>query len=232
LILVGDGSIPVPALEDAVRFYAAPVRVIDYAELRRQAEAEGFSELVEYGERHVLGRKLLAILSLAAAQPVLWCDSDVLWFRTLSVESIAQLRRRSVTLTEDCACAYDPNVAALAPGLRREPPYFNSGLVLVSEDVRANPLVRAMAAAAAKQPAWHSEQTVLAALAASQGPPGWGQNEVYITIPQFHQRRLLPGSPSYQGQAWLARHYVMAREQFWRDAAALCRRYARTEAAP
>lgn len=226
LILVGDGSVSVRMLEDAVRFYGAPVRAIDYAELRRRAQAEGHVELVEYGDQHVLGRKLLAILSLASSdQPVLWCDSDFLWFRPLSEESIAALRNVPIAMTEDCCCAYDRNIVQLATSLSAEPPFFNSGLVLVSRDLRHDPLVRDLASAAAQSAAWHTEQTVLGALAARYGAPAWRKHEVYITLPDHRPLRL---SPSYRGQAWLGRHYVMAREQFWRDAAGLCRQYAKS----
>lgn len=227
LTVVGDGTISVKRLEETVSFYGGLVRVIDFSEVRGRAEAEGFSRLVEFGDKHIMGKKLLVILSFGTFDhPALWCDSDFLWFRPPSEELIRELRKRPIAMAEDFCCSYDRNVLSLAD--RPDPhqgPFFNAGLVLVSQDLRRDEFLDKLISVAVKEPGWHTEQTVLSVLAAKYGGPALTRNEIYMTASDYGHMRFCPPWPSYAGKPWLARHYAMALWQFWRDAAALCWRY-------
>lgn len=214
--IVTDGSVTPETVAGALIFYPVPVIVENYESVvARFNEASG-AKVLQFANRHVLGRKLLVILAHSSdAKPHLWTDADILWFRDLPAESLQAAIGAGLALASDVFPSYDTRLQILRP-LLKIPPYYNSGLVMVAH---LSPLpideIQDMLNLAIDQPSHFSEQTILAALAIKRGGPAWPLDEVFISNEDEHR---IPLHPTFAKRPWTARHYATAMKQFWRDA--------------
>lgn len=219
LRVVSDGTLTPEELRHALQFYPGPMETIGWLQILEQLKSRHYASLVEYAERHSLGKKLLIILhSAASGTPTLWCDADFLWFRPLPERWMPAIPTPGVAMTEDCCCCYDSQLLGIEPRLQPEAPFYNSGLLLAQGNLIDDPVVHRMAKIASANPHWFSEQTIFSTLAARHGKPTWSKEQVFISV---QYKNSLSLTPSYRYQSWLAHHYAAARPQFWRDAVSL-----------
>lgn len=174
-------------------------------------------DLVSFAKMNPMGLKLAAILQTAAqGKPVLYCDTDVLWFgdpKHLINEMLAN-DQISLSLSYDFQPAYDQALVERGNlSILNSPPYFCAGILLyklttktIEENLaRILPLV-------AKESNHFSEQTIFSYLNKICG--GFGMDEQEFQISLKDQYHFFPNKNNP-----IARHYIgPVRHLFWRDA--------------
>jgi hypothetical protein len=188
---------------------------------------QGRDLLVCFAEKNPMGLKLAAVLqAIEMGSPVLYCDTDVMWFGD-PYETIQQHLCHagfSLAMSEDFQPAYDKNLIDKA-GLNMllTPPYFCAGIMLIKNlEDRHYATLNSLLEIVSEKSNHFSEQTIFAFLNRQTDNIAFDNNLFMIkTDDQFGLLpRTLPGV--------IARHYIgPVRHLFWRDAFWMGRKTAR-----
>jgi lipopolysaccharide biosynthesis glycosyltransferase len=174
-------------------------------------------DLVSFAKKNPMGLKLAAILQIAAqGKPVLYCDTDVLWFGDpqLIIKQMLANDQLLLSLSYDFQPAYDQSLVEKGNlSILNNPPYFCAGILLyklTSKTIEEN-LARILPLAE-KESNHFTEQTIFAYLNKICG--GFGLDEQEFQISLKDQYHFLPNKNNP-----IARHYIgPVRHLFWRDA--------------
>lgn len=172
-----------------------------------------------FAEQNPMGLKLAAILQIADLNhPVLYSDTDVLWFKdpskTLAVlESDKQV---SFALSEDFQPAYDQKLIEKANlSILMTAPFYCAGILFVKEALsfESKRILGELLQIAILQSNHFTEQTIFAYLNKVSNNGGFDKHEFSIILDD--QFKLMPT----KREKLVARHYIgPVRHQFWRDA--------------
>jgi hypothetical protein len=174
--------------------------------------------LLTFAGANPMGLKLAAILQvLDAGKPVLYCDTDVLWYGD-PFKTIAPLLAKpdfELALSEDFQPAYDFNLVNKGDlQALKNSPHFCAGILLIKKlSPESLQRMNKLVAIAAKESDHFSEQTIFAWLnKKSSDQPLDSEAFTIKTSDQFEIRaQPMPGV--------IARHYIgSVRHLFWRDA--------------
>ncbi|GAB4233158.1 MAG: hypothetical protein Kow0049_16430 [Stanieria sp.] len=152
------------------------------------------------------------------SEPILWCDSDILWFKELSSLPTG-LKKSSVILktTEDFQQSYDPNLLEQKLKHLHEFHFVNTGLVFLKGNLLEACKLKNLINCASKNPHHFSEQTILAEAAYQLRQNYWTLEEINCSYDSYSL--ILP---TFFRKKWVAKHYVSGiRHQLWQDAFAL-----------
>jgi len=217
VIIASDGTWEPDELTEYIQFWPGELSVIHWKEVLPYHLEHQRTELIEYAEKIIWGRKLALMLKYAELGPTLFADTDVLWFKDISSEFDSSAE---VQLKISLDNSYNYNMKLLQDlgrmDLLKKPP-VNCGVVLLKGDLlAASPLMQSAVAHEAEEPGRFSEQTVLA-LASYEMGSFWGQDEVRNDLSDM----FWPILSSYSNGAYqncFAKHYVWTLKwQFWRD---------------
>ncbi len=217
LIVGCDDSLTV---ECALNFYHSwpggveAYSISDVAQWHRQ---KGDEIMARFCEAHVFGFKhCLCLMALEInRQPVLYSDSDVLWFRD-PAQLVAKYSYQSVFGSIDCGLSYNHFLLANFPeykALLADGCGINAGFAIFNDCPNYGPQEVSFIQRVLEQKPAHffSEQTLLAILTKKQGGV-IAEDDVVIS----ESRSFFP---SWISKKWYARHYVSSvREQIWSDA--------------
>lgn len=216
--VVSDGSLELAAVTRDLGGWKGPLEILSWQDITARLAGPRFAALVRFAERDAMGKKMAAIVASALEAPTLYCDVDVLWFRSpATLDALLSSPGTKLAMSPDRRPTYDPDlVPRLLPELAR-PPYFCAGLLYAEGDFLAACEVSDLLDHAARQGIGVTEQTILAEADRQLGGRSWPEDEIAL----WEEDRTSLG-PSYRGRPWAARHYVGAvRHLFWRDALAL-----------
>lgn len=174
-------------------------------------------DLVLFAKKNPMGLKLAAILQIAAlGKPLLYCDTDVLWFGDPQniIKEMLVNDQISLSLSYDFQPAYDNSLIERGNlSILTKPPYFCAGILLyklTTKTMEENlakilPLVT-------KESNHFTEQTIFSYLNKICG--GFGMDAHKFQINLKDQYHFLPNKNNP-----IARHYIgPVRHLFWRDA--------------
>lgn len=211
LIIYSDGSVTIQALQKKLGWWKGNIKYGTQEDILAWTQQCGSSALHSFAEKEAVGRKLSCILLESEAAPVLWCDTDILWYKELSLSSPGA--GLHIQVSEDYQSAYDGFISQKAAGILTAPPYINTGLVYLSGTLVSNPQLSMWLDLVGQQPNHFTEQTFLALAVKLLQGNRWTLNEIACL-----QSDRFDLSPSYTGKPWYARHYVgPVRHLFWRD---------------
>jgi hypothetical protein len=222
LKVISDGTITTGTIARRLRWWSQEVEVLDWREYLTSRVLNERPELVAFCQRHVLGKKLLALVEEAEQQPIFWCDSDMLFYGDLHAFLPTDLPSGPFVFSaEDVAIgAYDP--ALLNNGLEylADRPFVNTGLVLCGGTFYDACALSALVRKGLDKCYGVTEQTILAHAVHQTGKVYWRTDIVEIN--GSDQYYLTPVGITQGG---VARHYVSGYSQhmFWRDALAMRR---------
>ncbi|HXB94100.1 MAG TPA: lipopolysaccharide biosynthesis protein [Puia sp.] len=221
VIVISDGT----PLHDIVR-WPRKLEVISWQEAYEYFGDNGNPDLCRYADRLVYGKKFGSLVYLAQKTPLLYSDTDVLWYSTPDLTDIPQ-GSPYVKMGSDVSSGYYSGSLLECLGEHRcqENIPFNSGLMYISGDLSSYPkwpeLCRRLAD---DHPPMglldFSEQTAFAILANHFNAASYfTQQEILIrTDDTYDLEYTLKHSPGI-----VARHYVNTRRvAFWRDFAYIC----------
>ncbi len=219
LLIISDGSISPEELESQVTWWPMPVRAESWEAAASRMVEMGRPELKKIAEKHPLGKKLCAILDHAIVEPLLFCDSDILWFKGPPSFPDHARGGAAIRLTSDMRRSYDENlISAMKIEELNQLPNLNSGVVYAAGDLYESLKLRPITEYAAEHTEYFSEQTILSTAARRYGFAPWTLDEVMLKVDDVVRF----ARPSYARQQWLARHYVgTVRHWFWYDAIAM-----------
>jgi hypothetical protein len=217
LKVVSDGTMPKEKIAKKLSWWPQPVEVVDWGDYLTGRAAETRPELAAFAKKHVLGRKLLVLVEEAEKGPVLWCDSDILFYGDFTCHLPHELPSRTfVFSTEEIgAGGYDPALLQEGLGYLTEKPRVNTGILLCAgnfyDECGLAPFVQKGLAACYGV----TEQTIMAHAVHQTGEVRWGTNVVEIV--GTDQLYLSPVGVIHGGAA---RHYYsgFSQHMFWRDA--------------
>lgn len=219
LAVVSDGTLERADVEAFLPWWPGSLTAYDWRELLPN-RPEGPDELLaRFAGREVMGRKLSAIVALARRGPVLYSDTDVLWFRYPRwLEPLLESEDRpTLVVSRDTVRSYDDRLVPDRLPRLAEPPYLCAGLLFARGDVLRDSELEPILAFAAEGGVARTEQTLIAAAARRLGRESLPEDEVTA---QIHDRFSL--RPTFRHRPWAARHYVITvRHLFWLDALAL-----------
>lgn len=211
LIIYSDGSLSIPDLKKKFNWWKGKIKYGSQEDILRWTEKSGFVSLHNFAIREAVGRKLSCLLLEAEASPVLWCDTDILWYKQL--ENPDTKSNLQIQVSEDYQSAYDGSISEKCPELLQNPPFVNTGLVYLNTQLLSENQLGKWIELLGEKPNHFTEQTFLAIAVKLLESKMWGLSE--IACLQSDRFEL---SPSYIGKTWYARHYVgPVRHLFWRD---------------
>jgi len=214
LTIYSDGSMGFAEIKKALNFWPGELDVLAWkdtvayhSELKRYA-------LITYGEAHPFGKKLAIILHQAETQPLLWIDSDVLFFKDFMPYVPQNINGFAFGGSQDYVTAYH-NTVLKKINLKFDQTYsFNAGILYASgkgvyEDFDLESLLRNI------HPDYDflTEQTIFACIASKSLGILWPLNVIRSFNSDNQQIKAMPV------QNVIARHYTSnVRHLFWRDA--------------
>lgn len=219
IFLFADLDLNVELLKKKVEWLpAGSISIIGGADCINYHQQNQRETLATFAKKNVMGLKLAAILQiLDIGKPVLYCDTDVLWFDD-PYQIISQYLMQEefeMVMSEDYQPAYDKNlIKKAALQSLQKPPYFCAGMMLVKNfsPYRINSL-ESLLNEAIQRSDHFTEQTIFAQLNRQSENLAFDKNKFLIkTDDQFEIK-----SKPLNGV--IARHYIgPVRHLFWRDA--------------
>lgn len=215
--VVSDGTITPLKMEKALQWWPGAKSFSSWDESILYHQQRERYALIEFASSNVMGKKLAIILQFGEQGPTLWCDSDILWFKELSILPLLEksgLLLPVLKIAEDYQPSYDKNL--IKNGLEHlyKPPYRNAGLIYLHGDLINSCNLQPLLELAAQKPCDSAEQTIFAEAAYRLGSDIWSRSEIACFADDTSS-----AIPNYSGKKWTARHYVgPVRHLFWRDA--------------
>ena len=200
------------------RFPEGYIKIISGPDCLSHHKTQGRNLLVSFAEKNPMGLKLAAVLqAVEMGEPVLYCDTDVIWFGD-PFEVIQQyLLQRDfyLAMSEDFQPAYDKNLIDKG-GLDKlsGQPYFCAGIMLIKELAeRHYVMLNSLLKIASEESNHFSEQTIFAFL--NRETQNIAFDKTLFIIKTDDQFGPLP----HPFPGVIARHYIgPVRHLFWRDA--------------
>jgi hypothetical protein len=214
LIINTDGTMAAADILKQLDFWPAEIAVKDWQSTAKYHSEKGRNALVEYGNSHPFGKKLALILHYAENGPVVWIDSDILFFDDF-VPFIPQQPSGFVCGgTEDFTAAYHDAVIKGMGNNLYDLYKFNAGILFVQgqniyEDFALETLLKSI------HPHYDfcTEQTIFAHIASKSMGIIWSKEVVKSFNHDLQQIAAMPIKNV------MARHYTSnVRHLFWRDA--------------
>ncbi len=215
LTLVSDGT-PREVLQAALHFWPYPYEIKSWEDCAAWHRGKDRQALIDFAEVNPYARKLLSVLAEAEQRPVLYCDTDVLWFAEPRLPSPAADRCIMRISRDNTHCYHPPAIRHLHRQDLLEKRAINCGVVYLSGSVYDHyPNFEALMQFMRIFSEPFSEQTTFALLADQLGDT-WTLDEIILTTKDIHW----PLIPRYLfSGTQLARHHVATKHSwFWRDA--------------
>jgi hypothetical protein len=215
LTLVSDGT-PKEVLQAALHFWPYPYEIKSWEDCAAWHRGKDRQAIIDFAEVNPYARKLLSVLAEAEQRPVLYCDTDVLWFAEPRLPAPAAGRCIMRISRDNTHCYHLPAIRHLHRQDLLEKPAINCGVVYLSGSVYDHyPNFEALMQFMRIFSEPFSEQTTFALLADQLGDT-WTLDEIILTTKDIHW----PLIPRYLfSGTQLARHHVATKHSwFWRDA--------------
>lgn len=218
--VVSDGSWNRAEFAEAFDFWPGNLQVLLPEEILQPLANDGKKDLVALARQHPLGLKLAAVVFAAKDEPVLFSDSDILWFSDPQKILAQRNGRPGPAATVESARSYNEELVRVhAPELLAAPG-INTGCIYLHGELCPPDFLQALLTTALENPRHNfNEQSIIAAAVQRHGERLPAQFCMVDFADANSWRRRLPWREGFH-----ARHYVnWMRHQFYRDAWALRR---------
>lgn len=215
LVITSDGTISTEEIKKKLAFWPGQLKVESWEETAIYHLGKNRKALLKYGDAHPFGKKLAIILRHAETGPVIWIDSDILFFNDFSPFIPQTVAGFACGGSEDFMAAYDDAVIKKLNCNLYHLYQFNAGLLYVSgkniyEDFKLEDVLESI------HPEYDfcTEQSIFAYIASRSMGIIWPAT----SIKNFNQDNQHI-SPMPVDDNTIARHYTSnVRHLFWRDA--------------
>ncbi|GGB25769.1 MULTISPECIES: hypothetical protein [Mucilaginibacter] len=212
LIIASDGSLSPEEIKSKFKFWPGELIVKHWQQSAVYHQGKNRINLLNYAESHVLGKKLAVILHQAEIQPVIWIDSDILFYKDFK-KYIPQHNGFVCGGSQEGHSTYDDRVLNFYGNNLYDTYTFSSGLLIIygpriCEDFRLEELLFHVS----NYVHYFTEQTIFAHIASSSIGIPWTTK----IIKNDHQdsQQIKP----MKKKGIVGRHYTAnVRHLFWRD---------------
>lgn len=213
LMVTTDGTTSPQIIEKALSFWPGELTVRPWQYIADYHQSKQRGALVNYGDAHIFGKKLATILCYAEEFPVLWVDSDILFFNDFTPFIHQDVTGFACGGTEDFIGAYHEPVINYFKNDLYLKYKFNAGLLFASgkniyEDFHLEQLINSL------HPDYDfcTEQSIFAQIASESLGVIWSEEVVKNYNHDNQQNAPMPVTDV------VARHYTSnVRHLFWRD---------------
>lgn len=214
LVVYSDGSISDKEIRSNLKFWKGELIVALWLDVANYHEQLGRNALIEYAKKNPFGKKMGIILFHAEKDPVIWIDSDILFFNDFTPFIPKQNSNLLFGGSEDSIQAFDARVLKEMKSKFDVDYKFNAGLLYacgakIYEQFNIENVLKKM------HPDYDflTEQTIFAHIANQSLKVIWPQH-ILKSSSEDNQNIIATGVKQI-----VARHYVSnIRHLFWRDA--------------
>jgi hypothetical protein len=217
ICILSDGT-PEDDIKKKLIKWPLKVTIYTWQECAQHFLDKGNKDLHTYASNEIIGKKLIGIMYCAEKFPVLYSDSDILWFNSPTEMKLDFNLKPQIKMSTDIDYFYtkpllkeidEENCLSTIP--------FNSGVVFLNGSLSGFPKWAALCKflGANKNMGWFSEQTSFAVFNNYLNPNNYfSSDEILIKIDDGYDLR----STFTDHKKILARHYVHVKATtFWRD---------------
>ncbi|WPU91651.1 hypothetical protein SNE25_20240 [Mucilaginibacter sabulilitoris] len=214
LVVMGDGTISVPEIKNKISFWPGELLIEDWGVTAAYHSGKKRNALLEYADHHPFGKKLAVILRYAEQSPVVWIDSDVLFFDNFTPFIPQKRDGWACGGSEDFEAAYHHQVLRLLGSNFHDQYKFNAGVLYVSgEGIYEQFDLEQVLAKIHPDYDFCTEQSIFAQIASGSLGVLWSGNVIRNFNADNQQIKAMPVDKI------IARHYTSnVRHLFWRDA--------------
>ncbi len=214
--IVSDGT-PNEVLHKAMDFWPFLYEVKQWEDCAEFLLAKGHKAIVDFAKVNTYARKLLCVMAEAEKRPVLYCDTDVLWFRQPRLpEPVAKGGYAIRMSLDNTHCYHLPAIRYLNRHDLLEKPPMNAGVVYMDGSAHDHfPQLEELLEFMRIFHEGPAEQMTFAILTDRFGD-NWTLDEIIVDT----KDKFWPALPRYPfSGTQLARHHVATKHNwFWRDA--------------
>jgi hypothetical protein len=213
--VVSDGSWVASEFAEVFAWWPAPINVLMREEICLSVLSSGFSELADYARESIWGLELATVTTQAKQHPVLYADTDILWFKDpalllgdpVSWDKPRALQENNCHQRRDMALRYCPGVL--------QAPFVNAGIVALHGELMPLELLRSMVLDALPFPQDSSCQQTIIATAVKLAGEFFPEKLSLVEFDDVYRFR----SRNMKEEGYYSRHYVRpARQLLYRDA--------------
>lgn len=217
ICIISDGT-PVDKIRNGLIKWPKKTDILSWEECANYFKKKGNANLYNYASNVLIGKKLIGILYCAERFPVLYSDTDVLWFNSPPEINVDFDPNPKIKMSQDVRYFYSEPILEKLNELKclNTIPY-NAGVMFLTGEMSSFPnwelLCETLSAANGSD--WFEEQTSFAILSNYFNPNIFFKpSEILIKIDDEYSlkytKKMYPNI--------LARHYVSKKgSTFWRD---------------
>ncbi|NOW98772.1 hypothetical protein [Mucilaginibacter sp. SG564] len=213
LIVASDGTISTEEICKNLSFWPGELVATNWEQTEAYHLAKNRTALVNYAHGHVLGKKMAVILHYAEIEPVVWIDSDILFYGDF-LKHIPPHGDFICGGSEEGYSVYDDRALNFFNNNLYDVYKFSSGLLLIyGQHIYEQFNLEELLTQLPNHDHYFTEQTIFAHMASTSAGILWSMD----AIKNFNHdnQQIKPMSKNNV----LGRHYtVNVRHLFWRDA--------------
>jgi hypothetical protein len=211
--VVSDGTWNREEFERAFSFWPSPLEVLMPEDITTPLHRQGADALLEIVAQNPLGLKLAAITHLGEKGPILFVDSDVLWFSD-PLPVLGKLPGAGLVVSVESRTSYNGDMVRRCWPGKLNFPHVNTGCVYLNGVLCDTEFLGVLLQSAQEAPHPMNEQTLLA-LAANRSGGVFAENFCLVYFEDVYTME--HRKPWREGG--FSRHYVnWMRHHFYRDA--------------
>ncbi|WP_443938115.1 hypothetical protein [Pedobacter sp. MW01-1-1] len=134
LTVINDGSLKNDEIKRKLAFWQGDLIVEDWDNTKHFYQLQGRLALLRYAELNPFGKKLAVILRFAAKNPIIWIDSDILFFNDFTPHIPQPTTEFALGGMCDWRAAYDNRLLKTFGNDLYQKENFNAGLLFASGD--------------------------------------------------------------------------------------------------
>lgn len=215
IYIFSDGSVSLEDIANKLKWYPNPIILFHKDSCVAYHEEKNRYNLISFAKNNPMGLKLAAILQVSAKKKVIYCDTDVLYFKDIKplFANLEKVDSDYLSMSIDYQQSYVINLMEKYFNILNQKPYFCAGILLIYGDLY-NKLENIILEYCIENSNHFTEQTIFA-----------GINKLYYNnsidktkVVSFDYDKLSI-NPTFINKDWIIRHYVSpVRHLFWRDA--------------
>lgn len=212
IIIITDGT-PVSLIKSKIIRWPRNIEIDTWESCANFFSKKGNSNLFNYANNELWGKKFVSILAVSDKSPILYSDTDVLWFSDPIVSISPSRKLPYMKMSQDIEFCYsDSMLKNLNENLILNEPPRNAGVIYSAGNFSNYPKWEYLCNYLEKNADNRTEQTSFAILNSYFGET-WDKNEIFIETEDMSS----VFSYRYYNK-FIARHYVNTKKWlFWRD---------------
>lgn len=218
LIIISDGT-PIESIKKQLIKWPRKIKFTTWLECAEYFKNNNNESLYNYACKELWGKKMVSVLYCALQYPILYSDTDILWFG--NPENFDLNKKPYLKMGEDISNCFSPDMLKVMndqTSINKIP--LNAGLIFANGDFSSHKNWKKICKYLADHPDIRTEQTSFALLNNYFNPDEyWNHQQVLINVKDVYKL----GYTGKENPEIFARHYVDKKDiTFWKDFTYMC----------